>query len=112
MPAHPTCYMRRSVAERTGLFDVSYKIAADYDFMLRAIEAVPESERPRLQFIDDTLIDMKHGGASTSGLGGYVRGNLESLRSRRKWLGVGAVDYALFAKPLGKLGQLAPRGSA
>ena len=34
-----------------------------------------------------------------------LRHNLEALRSRRRWLGAGVVDYALFAKPLGKASQ-------
>lgn len=33
---HPSCFVRRSVYERIGLFDLRYSIAADYDFVLRA----------------------------------------------------------------------------
>lgn len=38
LPPHPTFYIRRSLAERTGEFDLSYASAADYDYMLRALE--------------------------------------------------------------------------
>ncbi|MEJ0067153.1 MAG: glycosyltransferase family 2 protein [Caulobacteraceae bacterium] len=38
MPPHPTFYCRRPVVKRTGLFDPRYRIASDYDFMLRAME--------------------------------------------------------------------------
>ncbi|MCL5778825.1 glycosyltransferase [Limibaculum sp. FT325] len=107
MPAHPTFYIRRALAERTGAFDTGYRIAADYDFMLRALELGPEA--PRVAFLDRVLVHMMAGGASTSGLGAYLRGNLESLRARQRWLGAGAVDLALVAKPLGKLGQFARR---
>jgi len=101
MPAHPTFYMRREIAERTGFFDPSMPIAADYDFMLRAMETGPVKSA----FIDHVLIDMMTGGNSTASLKGYVRGNLESLRSRQRWLGSGVVDYALIAKPARKIGQ-------
>ena len=104
MPAHPTFYIRRSVAERTGFFDREMTISADYDFMLRAFETAPV----RSAFIDEVLINMMAGGASTRSWRSYVRGNLEALRSRRKWLGAGVLDSALFIKPGRKLGQFFP----
>lgn len=109
MPAHPTFYMRRDLAERTGLFDTSYRIAADYDYMLRSLELGAGSEALHVAHLDSVLVHMLAGGTSTSGLGAYLRGNLESLRARRRWLGSGVIDAALFAKPLGKLGQFAVR---
>jgi len=33
---HPSCFVRKQVYELIGLFDLSYDIAADYDFILRA----------------------------------------------------------------------------
>ncbi len=38
MPPHPTFYCRREVVQSVGGFDLDYRIAADYDFMLRALE--------------------------------------------------------------------------
>lgn len=35
LPLHPTCYIRREVMERKGLYNESYKIAADSDFLFR-----------------------------------------------------------------------------
>ncbi|MEM1383518.1 MAG: glycosyltransferase family 2 protein [Pseudomonadota bacterium] len=105
MPAHPTFYIRRAVAGRVGRFDTRYKISADYDFMLRALECPAPGEAVRVAFLERVMVDMMVGGASTAGWRAYLRGNLESLRARRQWLGAGPVDYALFAKPLGKLGQ-------
>lgn len=102
MPAHPTFYCRRRVVERVGRFDLSYRLAADYDFMLRALELADFSaiHVPRV------LVDMRAGGLSSASLAARVSHNLEALASRRRWLGAGLVDYALFAKPLGKAGQL------
>ncbi len=37
MPPHPTLFLRRSVYARLGLFDTRYRIAADYDLMLRVL---------------------------------------------------------------------------
>lgn len=104
MPAHPTFYIRRSVAERTGYFDPTLTIAADYDFMLRAIETAPI----RSVFVNEVLVNMVVGGASTRSWRAFVRGNLESLRSRRRWLGSGLLDRALFTKPGRKVAQHFP----
>lgn len=101
MPAHPTFYARRKVIEAVGRFDLRFKIAADYDFMLRAYEMNSFVST----HLDRVLVKMMTGGASTAGMSSYVRSNLESLQSRRQWLGAGPVDYALFAKPLRKVGQ-------
>ena len=102
MPAHPTFYVRRKVIEAMGGFDPRYRIASDYDFMLRTLELSDF----RTQFIDRVLIHMMHGGASTSGLKSLVQHNYEALRSRQVWLESGFVDYSLIAKPLRKVTQL------
>lgn len=101
MPAHTTVHARRSVVERTGAFDLSLSISADYDWMVRAIDV----HGFKTKRIDATLTDMAIGGKSTSGFASYARHNWQSLKSRRKWLGSGFVDYALFAKPARKIGQ-------
>jgi glycosyltransferase involved in cell wall biosynthesis len=36
---HPSCFVRRSVYDQIGLFNLIYRIAADYDLMLRAYQA-------------------------------------------------------------------------
>ena len=33
---HPTCFVKKSLYERIGYFDLQYTTAADYDFLLRA----------------------------------------------------------------------------
>jgi glycosyltransferase involved in cell wall biosynthesis len=101
MPAHPTFYCRRAVAERVGDFDLSFRLAADYDFMLRAFE-LGEVRAARAPGV---LVDMGAGGRSSAGVGARLQHNLEALASRRRWLGTGVIDYALFAKPLSKTGQ-------
>ena len=102
MPPHPTFYIRRELAARTGWFDLSYRISADYDFMLRAMEL----HHPRVRHIPHLLVDFMVGGMSTTGLGAVIRGNLECLRARRRHLGAPPLDTALFTKPMRKLLQL------
>ena len=105
MPPHPTFYARRKVIDAVGRFDLRYRIAADYDFMLRAMEL----HDFRSAFIDRVLVDMMQGGDSTSGMRAYVISNFESLYSRRVWLDAGPIDRAFVAKPLRKLTQFVVR---
>jgi glycosyltransferase involved in cell wall biosynthesis len=107
MPAHPTFYCRRRVADEVGPFDLSYPLAADYDFMLRALEL---GDFDTAQ-IGRVLVDMGARGRTSASLGARLQHNFEALSSRRRWLGAGFVDYALFAKPLGKASQIVFAGS-
>lgn len=101
MPPHPTFYARRRVFDAVGRFDLHYRIAADYDLMLRAMEL----HDFRAAFVDRVLVDMLHGGDSTSGVKAYLKSNYEALHSRRKWLNAPPIDKAFVAKPLRKLTQ-------
>ena len=64
MPAHPTFYCRRSVYEKLGLYDESFKIAGDFELMLRFLE----KHNIRSKYILHALVNMKVGGASNNGL--------------------------------------------
>ena len=102
MPPHPSFYIRRALAEKTGEFDLRYPIAADYDFMLRALEL----HATRTQYVPGALVDFMVGGNSSGNFSKVLRANLECLRSRRENLGSPFIDSALFAKPLRKIQQL------
>lgn len=68
-PAHPTLYLKKSVYDKVGLFNLNYKIAADYDFMIR----VMKNSKVKLEYINDYIIYMRTGGTSTAGLKGYIK---------------------------------------
>ena len=64
MPPHPTFYVRRSVYERLGMFDTRYRIAADYDTVLRFLAI----GKIRAAYIPEVLIRMREGGISNRSL--------------------------------------------
>ncbi|HEY5346825.1 MAG TPA: glycosyltransferase family 2 protein [Rhizomicrobium sp.] len=101
MPPHPTFYIRRELANAVGAFDLHYRISADYDFMLRALEL----QAPRVGYIPHPMIDFLTGGHG-SGLRAVIKGNLECLRSRHRNLGTPLLDPALVTKPARKILQL------
>jgi glycosyltransferase len=99
MPPHPTFYARRAVMDRVAPFDISYRVAADYDLILRAMEL----NDFRVRYIPAVLADFQLGGISSRNWRATIEGNLECLRSRRANLGTPPVDMALFLRPLRKL---------
>ncbi|UOR08455.1 glycosyltransferase [Qipengyuania flava] len=99
MPPHPTLYLRREVFERHGLYDTSFRIAADYDAMLRYLA----KGKIRLAYIPEVLVKMRLGGESNRSLGRILQKSREDLKALRN-NGVGGVG-TLAAKNLSKLGQ-------
>lgn len=60
MPPHPTLYLRREVFERWGTYDTSFKIAADYDAVLRYLV----HGKIRLAYVPEVFVKMRLGGDS------------------------------------------------
>lgn len=67
MPAHPSFYCRREVYERYGTFDLSYKVAADFECLLRLIFV----NRIRTKYLPVDFVTMRTGGASTRGFASH-----------------------------------------
>jgi len=68
MPPHPTFYVRGSVYEQHGGFDTSFRIAADYDCMLRFLARANID----CAYIPSVLVKMRLGGASNRSLGNIL----------------------------------------
>jgi len=79
MPPHPTFFVRRKVYETFGLFDTSFKIAADYELMLRFLYKHGIST----QYIPEVLIKMRTGGASNRSLKNIVIKTAEDYKAWR-----------------------------
>lgn len=62
LPLHPTCYIKRDVMFREGLYDESYKIAADSDLLFRYLFKA----NIRVTYLKRNIIRMRMGGVSTS----------------------------------------------
>ena len=99
MPPHPTFYVRRSVYERLGAFDTRYRIAADYDCMLRFLGR--SDIHPA--YLPEVLVKMRVGGESNRSLSNVRRKSVEDYRALRA-NGIGGVG-ALVWKNLSKISQ-------
>ena len=80
IPAHPSFYCRREVYQKYGLFDTSFRVAADFEQLLRLIYI----EKIRIKYIEKDFVTMRMGGASTSGIKSHVRIMKDHLRAFKK----------------------------
>ena len=80
MPGHPTLFLKREVYERYGIYDISFRCAADYEFMVRFLK----DEKNRLAYVPEVLIAMFYGGTSNAGLRNYWVSFKEGYRALRK----------------------------
>jgi glycosyltransferase involved in cell wall biosynthesis len=79
-PAHPTFYVRKSVIDRLGLFDQSYKMGVDVEFMMRYLER----GQVRSVYIPHVLVRMRVGGASNQSWKNILLQNQEIFTALRK----------------------------
>jgi glycosyltransferase involved in cell wall biosynthesis len=63
MPPHPAVFVRKSAYERVGFYKMDYKIAADFDFLLRLLLI----HGAKYQATGKHWVRMRTGGVSTSG---------------------------------------------
>lgn len=80
MPAHPSFYIRKECFEKFGLYKTDYKIAADFEFLLRTIY----KGNIRIKYLPLDMVTMRTGGASTSGWISHKRIMKEHLRAFRE----------------------------
>lgn len=99
MPPHPALFLRRSVIERLGGYDTRYRIAADYDSILRYFGRGGISAA----YLPEVLVKMRLGGESNRSLGRILRKSHEDYRALRE-NGVGGLG-ALAWKNMSKLPQ-------
>lgn len=106
MPPHPTFFVRRSVYEKYGLFDLSLGSAADYELMLRFLL----KHKISCIYIPEVLVHMRTGGESNISLKNRL---LANQKDRLAWKinHLKPYPWTLFFKPLRKIPQYFKRPS-
>lgn len=80
MPAHPSFYCRKAIYDQYGAFDTSFKIAADFENLLRLIFV----HRIRTVYLPLDFVTMRTGGASTSGMSSHKQILKDHLKAYKK----------------------------
>jgi len=79
-PAHPTFYIKKTIYDRFGLFDLSFRLAADFEIMLRFLEKY----KINTYYLKDPLVKMRLGGETNKSFKNIYYQNLECLRAFKK----------------------------
>jgi glycosyltransferase len=100
MPPHPSFFVRHTLYDRCGLFNLDMKTAADYELMLRMIH----KEGASLQYLPNVLVKMRTGGASNSSMASRLKANADD---RKAWDVNGLTPYwfTMYLKPIRKITQ-------
>ena len=99
-PAHPTFFVKKEVYDKYGLFNLDFKIAADYELMLRFLEKYKISS----SYIPEIFVKMRLGGESNQSIKNIIKANIESYNAWK----VNKLDinpFQMLLKPLSKLLQ-------
>lgn len=80
MPPHPALFLRRDVIERLGGYDTSFRIAADYDAILRYFS----DEEVRVSYLPGVMVKMRLGGESNRSLERILRKSREDYMALRR----------------------------
>ena len=79
-PPHPTFFVRRSVYEQYGLFDITYKMGNDIELMMRFLE----KHSIRSIYLPKVLVKMRLGGMSNRSLKNIMIQNYAILKASRQ----------------------------
>jgi glycosyltransferase involved in cell wall biosynthesis len=106
MPPHPTFYVRRDVYTRFGMFNTRFRIAADYENMLRILWR----GGVRAAYVPEVLVRMRVGGISNMSLFNMLHKSREDYAALRE-NGIGGLQ-ALLLKNVTKLPQFVAKAAA
>ena len=104
MPPHPTFFVKKEIYQKYGVFNTTFKSAADYELMLRFIF----KNKIKLAYLPYFTVKMRVGGKSNLSLKNRLFANHED---RKAWQinGLKPYFFTLYLKPLRKLSQFFKR---
>jgi glycosyltransferase involved in cell wall biosynthesis len=77
MPAHPTFYCKRELFDKLGYYHLDFKIAADYELLVRFILI----NKIKTKYLKKTFVSMRVGGKSTQGIMSTIIINKEIVKA-------------------------------
>ena len=100
LPPHTGVLVSRSVYDKIGKFSTDYKIAGDFEWMLRLLL----SSNISFSFSNEIIYVMKSGGVSNSGIISEIRKFIKDIRVLKSF-GFKFAVYRVFRKKISKLYQ-------
>jgi len=78
-PPHPSLFVKKTIYEKYGVFNTDFKIAADFELMLRFFER----HSVQSSYLNDTIVTMLVGGVSNT-FTGILKGRSEIKKAFKK----------------------------
>ena len=105
MPPHPTFFVKREIYEKHGLFNREFRIAGDYELMLRFLA----KQKISVFYIPEVLVKMRMGGISNRSAKDLW---VKSREDYKAWKinHLKGSPFIIFLKNLSKLPQFLRRG--
>lgn len=100
-PPHPAFFVKRECYKKYGFFNVDFKIAADYELMLRFLEKY----KIKSSYVNKVIVKMRIGGESNKSIINIIRANIECYKAW-KINGLNVCPLIIFYKPISKVKQL------
>lgn len=99
MPPHPSLFVKKHIYEKFGIFDTSFKIAADYDVVLRFFGVANIST----VYVEKVFVKMRTGGESNRDIKNLLKKTMEDYKAMKK-NNIGGI-YSLTYKNISKIPQ-------
>ena len=80
MPPHPTFFVKKEVYDKFGMFDTSFRIAADYDIILRFLG----KHKISTAYLPEVMIKMRVGGESNKSIKNIIKKMKEDVKALKK----------------------------
>lgn len=92
-PVHPTLYIKRDIYTKYGLFNLDFKLAADFEIMLRFLDRYKIST----YYLKNVLVKMRLGGVTNRNIKNIYKQNIECIKAfKANGLKVNPVFYPFF----------------
>ncbi len=80
VPPHPTFFVRKRVYDQYGVFDLRYRLAADFELMARFLE----NHGIQAVYVPKIFVKMRVGGATNKSIVNIIKQNCEILQACKK----------------------------
>ncbi len=79
-PAHPTFYVKKKCYDTYGVYDISMKVSADFDLMMRFLAKY----KIKNKYMRRNFVKMRYGGESTGSIKNIYKGNKTVQKAFKK----------------------------
>ena len=76
-PAHPTFYIKKGIYDKCGYFNLDFKLAADFEIMLRFLERFQITS----YYLAEPIVKMRLGGETNKSLKNIYNQNIECIKA-------------------------------